>query len=123
MKSECREVVFDEFASEYNERTWRLMVAFQLMSIYLFKSRAVIPAEQVVVPQYYEVAFHGTAAAEQTVDQLVAVGNVELQIVEEAAVHHDERMFDDVGGLVVVQVVKRVGVAGAAAEARLFGIS
>lgn len=45
------------------------------MYVNLFEYRAVIPAEQVVVPQYHEVAFHGTAAAEQTVDELVAVGN------------------------------------------------
>ena len=46
-----------------------------------------------------------------------------MKIIKQAAVHHDERVFDNVGGAVLFRVVERVGVARAAAESGLLSVA
>ena len=45
-----------------------------------------------------------------------------MQIVDETAVHNDERVLDDVRLAVVVEIIERVRMARTTAESGLFGI-
>ena len=76
-----------------------------------------------VVPEDHEVAFDIEAALFQPLGQGAGILDGEFHVVEEGAVHDDERVFDDVGHAVVPNIVERIGMAGAAAETASFGES
>ena len=74
-----------------------------------------------VVPEKYEIALDVEAALFQFHYQFFRFLYGEFHVVEEGAVHNDERVFDDVRYAVVAHVVKRVRVASAATETATFG--
>ena len=73
-----------------------------------------------VVPEEHEIALDIEAALLQPLRQGAGILHGEFHIVEQRAVHDDERVFDDVRDFVVAHIVERVRVAGAAAEAAPF---
>ena len=73
------------------------------------------------MPQQHKIALHIEAALFQSLCQGAGLRHGEFHVVEESAVHDDERVLDDVGHAVVPNIVERIGMAGATTETAPFG--